>query len=367
MLKITNRSTGNKRIRLTALDSAMSNINDSVGAVAKVGRDILLCLAPKGAEEQPSDKANEMHFTTTTGTVDYLGVAGDQIIFSDGTSITLVEEYLYDFAVPSGKHKVVLVETRSHEYVGLGGEALVEINNFPTLSSVNAVNTCPNNSSPNLVKVPTSLPSNITQIQYMFSGATSFNQDISMWDTSNVTHIQYMFNGASAFNQPLNSWNVSNVTDMSNMFQYATSFDQDISGWDVSNVTNLARMFLNATSFDQDISGWDVSKVTNMNAMFNGASAFNQPLNSWNVSNVTDMSNMFQYATSFDQPLNSWNVSNVTDMYYMFNGASAFNQDLSQWCVSNITEHPSIFDLGATNWTLPKPVWGTCPRGENIV
>ena len=392
MFKIANLTDTNKRIRLTALDSAMSNIDDSVGAVAKVGREVLLCLAPKGAEEQPSDKANEMHFTTLAGTIDYLGVAGDQIIFSDGTSITLVEEYLYDFAVPSGKHKVVLVETRSHDHVSLGGEALVEINNFPTLSSVNAVNTCPNNSSPNLVKVPTTLPSNITQIQYMFSGATSFNQDISMWDTSNVTDMYYMFNGASAFNQPLNSWNVSNVTDMSNMFQNATSFDQDISGWDVSNVTNLARMFIGATSFNQDISMWDVSKVTNMNAMFNGAisfnqplnswnvsnvtdmyymfngaSAFNQPLNSWNVSNVTDMSNMFQYATSFDQPLNSWNVSNVTDMYYMFNGASAFNQDLSQWCVSNITEHPSIFDLGATNWTLPKPVWGTCPRGENIV
>ena len=70
---------------------------------------------------------------------------------------------------------------------------------------------------------------------------------------------------------------------------------------------------------------------------------------------------------AFGGPLNSLNVSNVTDMYYMFNGASAFNQDLSQWCVSNITEHPSTFDLGATNWTLPKPVWGTCPRGENIV
>lgn len=46
MLKITNRGTGNKRIRLTALDSAMSNIDDSVGAVAKVGREVLLCLAP---------------------------------------------------------------------------------------------------------------------------------------------------------------------------------------------------------------------------------------------------------------------------------------------------------------------------------
>ena len=39
MLKITNRDTGSKRIRLTALDSAMSNIDDSTGAVAKDGKD----------------------------------------------------------------------------------------------------------------------------------------------------------------------------------------------------------------------------------------------------------------------------------------------------------------------------------------
>ena len=367
MFKIANLTDTNKRIRLTALDSAMSNIDDSVGAIAKDGRDILLCLAPKGAEEQPSDKANEMHFTTLAGTIDYFGVAGDQIIFSDGTSITLVEESLYDIAAPAGKHKVVLVETRSHDHVSLGGEALVEINNFPTLSSVNTFNTCPNNSSPNLVKVPTTLPSNITHIQYMFSGATSFNQDISMWDTSNVTDMYYMFNGASAFNQDIGGWDVSNVTDLARMFMNAIAFNQDIGGWDVSKVTNMNAMFNGASAFNQPLNSWNVSNVTNMYYMFKGANAFNQPLNSWNVSNVTDMSNMFQYATSFDQPLNSWNVSNVTDMYYMFNGAIAFNQDLSQWCVSNITEHPSIFDLGATNWTLPKPVWGTCPRGENIV
>lgn len=60
MLKITNRGAGNKRIRLTALDSAMSNIDDSVGAIAKVGREVLLCLSPtpedggSGTEEFPA-------------------------------------------------------------------------------------------------------------------------------------------------------------------------------------------------------------------------------------------------------------------------------------------------------------------------
>lgn len=46
-MKIQNLTDTNKRIRLTALDSAMANIDDSVGAIAKDGRDVLLCLAPQ--------------------------------------------------------------------------------------------------------------------------------------------------------------------------------------------------------------------------------------------------------------------------------------------------------------------------------
>ena len=70
---------------------------------------------------------------------------------------------------------------------------------------------------------------------------------------------------------------------------------------------------------------------------------------------------MFNGVSAFNKPLNNWNVSNVTYMSDMFYNASAFNQDLSMWCVSNILITPAEFDTGATNWTLPRPVWGTCP------
>ena len=70
---------------------------------------------------------------------------------------------------------------------------------------------------------------------------------------------------------------------------------------------------------------------------------------------------MFYNATSFNQDISSWDVSKVIDMYTMFSGASAFDQDLSQWCVSEIASLPYEFDLNAINWTLPRPVWGTCP------
>jgi len=97
----------------------------------------------------------------------------------------------------------------------------------------------------------------------------------------------------------------------------------------------MATMFLNASAFDQNIMNWDVSNATAMNAMFNGASSFNQDISSWDVSSVNNMAAMFMNACSF-------------------------NQDLSSWCVELITEEPTNFDLRATSWVLPRPVWGTC-------
>ena len=109
-----------------------------------------------------------------------------------------------------------------------------------------------------------------------------------------------------------------------------------------------------------------VSNVTNMNRMSGNDSSFNADISSWDVSNVTDMSFMFSGASVFNQDISNWGVINVTDMGSMFSGASVFNQDLSSWCVTLIPTKADSFDLSASSWTLPKPVWGTCPRGENV-
>ena len=181
----------------------------------------------------------------------------------------------------------------------------------------------------------------------------------------NITSTARMFMNCDLFNQPIGMWDVSNVNNMLQMFRGCLLFNQPIGMWDVSNVTNMGQLFFN-TRFNQDISAWDVSSVTSTWLMFGDNDAFNQPIGMWDVSNVTQMIGMFSQAQTFNQNISDWNVSNVTQMNFMLQGASRFNQDLSGWCVSLIPQAPLNFDQGAGGYRLPKPVWGKCPRGENI-
>ncbi|MHA1793088.1 MAG: BspA family leucine-rich repeat surface protein, partial [Promethearchaeota archaeon] len=82
--------------------------------------------------------------------------------------------------------------------------------------------------------------------------------NMSSWDTSSVTDMRYMFYGASTFNQSISSWDVSSVTDMRYMFYGASSFNQPLGSWDVSSVTDMRYMFYGASSFNQPLGSWDV-------------------------------------------------------------------------------------------------------------
>ena len=93
----------------------------------------------------------------------------------------------------------------------------------------------------------------VTNMQSMFSGATSFNGDIGNWNTASVTNMRRMFAGAEDFTQDIGRWNTASVTTMEDMFWGATSFDQNIGGWNVEAVTNMSYMFWGATSFDQNL------------------------------------------------------------------------------------------------------------------
>ncbi|MFN6945866.1 MAG: BspA family leucine-rich repeat surface protein [Cytophagaceae bacterium] len=107
----------------------------------------------------------------------------------------------------------------------------------------------------------------VTDMSYMFSGATAFNDDISAWDVRNVTNMSGMFNDASAFNQTIGNWDVRNVTDMSFMFNNATAFDQPIGSWDISSVTSMNAMLnsagLSTAHYDATLMGWAMLDTEN--------------------------------------------------------------------------------------------------------
>jgi surface protein len=248
-------------------------------------------------------------------------------------------------------------------------------------------------------------------------GAFAKYGHIEDWDTSNVTDMSNL-KLKSSFNADISRWNTSKVKSMDAMFLSATTFNRNIGGWDTSNVTNMHYMFLSATTFNQDISNWNVDKVVstknylsfgtlsplcnednkcsilpnlshiyacsgtsplvfeNTNALKDAIKAynikpcsnseysniefwntskitdmsslnfgqdFNADISRWNTSKVTNMKAMFNSAYEFNQPIGSWNTSKVTDMNLMFDQAAAFNQNIGSWDTSNVTNMNQMF------------------------
>ena len=264
--------------------------------------------------------------------------------WGDGTATSVTGDASHAYASP-GEHQVVISGdfTRIYLVDGPNAEKLQSIDQWGDIQWESMSSAF--GGATNMVYRATDIPdlSGVTDMSWMFNGASSFNGDISEWDISGVTDMFGMFVGATSFNGDISPWDVSGVTDMSGMFFGAHSFNGDISPWDVSGVTDMPSMFANTDSFNGDISPWDVSGVTDMSGMFGSATSFNGDISEWDVSGVTDMSEMFAGADSFNGDISPWDVSGVTDMSWMFSGAASFNGDISEWDVSGVTDMSGMF------------------------
>ena len=259
--------------------------------------------------------------------------------------------------------------------------------------------------------------SNVTNMDNMFDGAASFNQDLSSWCVSNIPSAARGFIAATdSWILPKPVWGTCPPAGVLTEPEIPLTFNVDT---DVSikiNVSDVStgdwKLFKNDVLIARPGISRDGSsvKISSSNRLTVEISTKNHVgLNEYKLYaegnavlidelmgaltdefTITEFSNkckevvvgfskakvnvtadlpssiistlgMFRYCERFNSDISHWDVSNVTNMDYMFHYARTFNQDLSKWCVSNIPSLPLGFDLEATAWTLPKPVWGTCP------
>jgi surface protein len=306
-----------------------------------------------------------------TGLVFELGLFGDgnvQVDWGDNTSsVTNCDEcgYLYRHTyATSGQYTITISGTltgfgqeidqnffENPPVPLLGAEYLTAVTSFGDLG-IESLSLAFFGSN-NLIDVPAVLPATVTDLSGLFASASSFNDDISAWNTANVTSMALMFADL-----------IGLFSDSTDSTEPSSAFNQSLSSWVTSSVTDMSGMFAGASAFDQSLSSWVTSSVTDMSGMFNGASAFDQSLSSWDTSSVTDMSGMFAGASAFDQSLSSWDTGSVTDMSFMFAGASSFNQSLSSWNVSLVTSMEDMLDdaaLSTANYDATLDGWVSRP------
>ena len=112
----------------------------------------------------------------------------------------------------------------------------------------------------------------------MFLHCESFDQDLSAWDLSGVTYMSQMLYGATNFGKKygkiFNIGGPSEVKDMSAMFSGAASFNEDLSHWKVDNVEIMVSMFEGAIVFNSRLFQPNPAMLREVGRMFYGAREF---------------------------------------------------------------------------------------------
>ncbi|BFP42072.1 hypothetical protein FGF1_29170 [Flavobacteriaceae bacterium GF1] len=219
--------------------------------------------------------------------------------------------------------------------------------------------------------------SGVTDMSYMFAGASVFYGDIGSWDTSSVNNMDHMFSGATAFNQNIGSWNVASVTSMQSMFQRTSSFNGEIGSWDTGSVTNMNAMFLMASAFDQNLGDWDMGVLSSGLGMLNGSGLsianWDATLIGWHQKSFTNKVtigayNLIYCAASTQRATLITNGFNIIDDTGDTTSPEARCKDIAMRLgpIGNVTLDPDLIDDGshdpcgiASLTVSPGTLWGT--------
>ena len=218
------------------------------------------------------------------------------------------------------------------------------------------------NTTPFIIKVKTDNTGSSGANQFTLPTiGVGYNYDVNWGDGSTSSNIRGKI--TKTYNSP-GTYQVS-ITGTFPRIYFNNTGDKakitEISQWGTIAWKNMDSAFsgtnISITATDTP----NLNNVSSMAGMFRGATVSGSNLTSWNTINAVNMNEMFQSATITGSDISNWSVDNVLNMTGMFQNATTFNQDLSSWCVSNIPTQPSNFDIGATAWSLSRPIWGTCP------
>ena len=176
-----------------------------------------------------------------------------------------------------------------------------------------------------------------------FGGKSTFNGDITEWDTSQVTDMQYMFNSASAFNQDISSWDDSKASSRAYMFLEATAFQAKFKCTDAvtgpasscvgpSPIPDASWHTFVADCLDESDA---IGETGECIVWARSQNVWYGTMPNWNVSLVTDMSGYtgsayqgFSWNSTFNGDISNWDTSQVTNMYAMFWQATSFNRPI---------------------------------------
>lgn len=135
-----------------------------------------------------------------------------QVDFGDGESVAVTGSYNDTHTYEASVKRTLRIFGKVSD-LEVSGNAITRVLDWGNLDLGRVAFYTANEGSANLVEVPTNLPNTITSLANCFRDCTSFNQDVSVWDTHNVLVMDNMFNGASVFNHDLQYWCVENIPE----------------------------------------------------------------------------------------------------------------------------------------------------------